>query len=169
MEFYDEASENHIHESCLKKSGENTFENQLYEKGLSRVFSEDYEVVKKKIFDPRGHVINQWNKIFLVSCLISLFVDPLFFYLPGMKPGMCMDINLSLEISLSVVRSIVDAFYMIQIFIRFRTAYVAPSSRVFGRGELVIDPSKITSKYLYRDFWLDLVAAVPLPQVCISL
>lgn len=167
LELIDEANENQIHESCLKKAGENTFVKPLHEKELSRVFSEDYEVVKKKIFDPRGPVKNRWNKIFLVSCLISLFVDPLFFYLPGMKKGMCMDISQSLEIALTVVRSTVDTFYMIQIFVRFRTAYVAPSSRVFGRGELVIDPSKIASRYLHKDFWLDLVAAVPFPQMLI--
>ncbi|MCI91905.1 CNGC5-like protein, partial [Trifolium medium] len=28
---------------------------------------------------------------------------------------------------------------------RFHIAYVAPSSRVFGRGELVIDSSKIAT------------------------
>ncbi|CBI32741.3 unnamed protein product, partial [Vitis vinifera] len=167
LELIDEANENQIHESCLKKAGENTFVKPLHERELSRVFSEDYEVVKKKIFDPRGPVKNRWNKIFLVSCLISLFVDPLFFYLPGMKKGMCMDISQSLEIALTVVRSTVDTFYMIQIFVRFRTAYVAPSSRVFGRGELVIDPSKIASRYLHKDFWLDLVAAVPFPQMLI--
>ncbi|KAJ9694436.1 hypothetical protein PVL29_010094 [Vitis rotundifolia] len=84
-----------------------------------------------------------------------------------MKKGMCMDMSQPLEIALTVVRSTVDTFYMIQIFVRFRTAYVAPSSRVFGRGELVIDPSKIASRYLHKDFWLDLVAAVPLPQMLI--
>lgn len=161
----EEACQNQNHASYLKKAGENRYEKPLHKKELSRVFSEDYETVNKKILDPRGSVINRWNKIFLVSCLISLFVDPLFFYLPGTKEGMCMDMSQSLEIALTVIRSAVDAFYMIHIFVRFRTAYVAPSSRVFGRGELVIDPSKIATRYLQKVFWLDLVAAVPLPQV----
>ena len=138
----------------------------FHKKELSRVFSEDYEVVEKTILDPRGPDINRWNKLFLVACLISLFTDPLFFYLPQAKKGMCITVSLPLEIDLKVVRSVVDAFYIIQIFIRFRTAYVAPSSRVFGRGELVIDPSKIASRYLHKDFWLDIIAAQPLPQVC---
>ncbi|XVF55474.1 hypothetical protein PTKIN_Ptkin06aG0039000 [Pterospermum kingtungense] len=138
-----------------------------HKKELSRVFSEDYEVVDKTILDPRGPDINRWNKLFLVACLISLFVDPLFFYLPQAKKGLCITVSLPLEIDLTVVRSVVDAFYFIQIFIRFRTAYVAPSSRVFGRGELVIDPSKIASRYLHKDFWLDIIAAQPLPQVLV--
>ncbi|KAL1818986.1 hypothetical protein DCAR_0415218 [Daucus carota subsp. sativus] len=139
----------------------------LKAKVLSRVFSEDYERVKKKILDPRGPIIHRWNKYFLVACLVSLFVDPLFFYLPVVKDNLCIDIGTTLEVILTIVRSITDAFYMIQIFVRFRTAYVAPSSRVFGRGELVIDSSKIAEKYLHKDFWIDLIAALPLPQVLI--
>lgn len=123
-------------------------------------------MVEKIILDPRGPVVSKWNKFFLLACLISLFVDPLFFYLPVVKEEMCIDVTLPLEVALTVIRSLVDAFYIVQIFVRFRTAYVAPSSRVFGRGELVIDPSKIASRYLHKDFWLDLIAAVPLPQVC---
>ncbi|XP_031263524.1 protein CNGC15b-like [Pistacia vera] len=137
------------------------------EKALSRVFSEDYDAVEKMILDPRGPVINKWNKIFLVACLVSLFIDPLFFYLPSSKEGMCIEVSIPLEIALTIIRSIVDAFYFVQIYVRFRTAYVAPSSRVFGRGELVIDPSKISSRYLRKDFWLDVVAAQPLPQLLV--
>ncbi|XP_068653347.1 protein CNGC15b-like isoform X1 [Aristolochia californica] len=139
----------------------------LKAKVLSRVFSEDYERVKKKILDPRGPVLHRWNKIFLVACLVSLFVDPLFFYLPGSQKKACIDIEIPLEVGLTLIRSVADIFYMVHIFVRFRTAYIAPSSRVFGRGELVIDPSKIASRYLAKGFWIDLVAALPLPQVLI--
>ncbi|KAI7995359.1 putative cyclic nucleotide-gated ion channel 16 [Camellia lanceoleosa] len=48
---------------------------------------------------------------------------------------------------------------------KFRTAYVAPSSRVFGRGELVTDPWLISKQYLKSDFLIDLAATLPLPQV----
>lgn len=139
----------------------------LKAKVLSRVFSEDYERVKKKILDPRGPAIRRWNKIFLVTCLVSLFVDPLFFYLPVVRDEVCIDIGIPLEIVLTIIRSLADIFYMIQIFIRFRTAYIAPSSRVFGRGELVIDSSKIAKRYFRQSFSIDLIAALPLPQVCL--
>ncbi|TYK14285.1 putative cyclic nucleotide-gated ion channel 15 isoform X1 [Cucumis melo var. makuwa] len=148
--------------AASRKSGRS-----LRAKVLSRVFSEDYERVQRKILDPRGQVIRRWNKIFLVACLISLFVDPLFFYLPVVRDKVCIDIGVSLEVVLTTIRSIADVFYTIQIFIKFRTAYVAPSSRVFGRGELVIDPCKIAIRYLRHGFWIDLIAAVPVPQVLI--
>ncbi|KAL8040452.1 hypothetical protein ABFX02_10G098500 [Erythranthe guttata] len=137
----------------------------IRDKKLSRVFSEDYDIVDSKILDPRGTFLSRWNKCFLISCLVSLFVDPLFFYLLSVKEESCMQASIPLEITLTIVRTIIDTLYVTQILVRFRTAYVAPSSRVFGRGELVIDSSKIASKYLRRDFWLDLLSALPLPQV----
>ncbi|KAF5751553.1 Cyclic nucleotide-gated channel 15 [Tripterygium wilfordii] len=136
-------------------------------KVLSRVFSEDYERVKRKILDPCGPTIRRWNKIFLAASLVSLFVDPLFFFLPGVSDEACINIDIPLKVLLTIVRSIADISYMVQIFIRFRTAYVAPSSRVFGRGELVIDSSKIATRYLHKNFWIDLIVALPLPQVLI--
>ncbi|KAL4569798.1 hypothetical protein LXL04_025441 [Taraxacum kok-saghyz] len=62
-----------------------------------------------------------------VAALISIAIDPLFFYLPEVK------------ITLTVIRSIVDVFYLIQIYVRFRTAFDEPSTRVLGRGELVLE------------------------------
>ncbi|CAL5426515.1 unnamed protein product [Camellia sinensis] len=110
---------------------------------LFRVFSEDYERVNRKILDPREPAIRRWNKIFLVASLVSLFVDPLFFYLPKVH----------------------DNIYICLFLHSLRCA----SSRVFGRGELVIDYSKIVSRYLRKRFWIDVIAALPLPQVLIWL
>lgn len=137
----------------------------MKKKVLSRVFSEDYDRLKRNVLDPRGPRIRRWNKIFLLTCLVSLFIDPLFFYLPSVKSHNCIDIGKPLEVCLTVVRSMADLLYMAQILLRFRTAYVAPSSRVFGRGELVISSKKIALRYLKRDFWIDLIAALPMPQV----
>jgi cyclic nucleotide gated channel len=142
---------------------------QVSSRVLSRVFSEDYKRVRRRrILDPRGQIIHQWNKIFLVACLVSLFVDPLFFYLPIVQDEVCIDIGIKIEVVLIIIRSILDVFYIINIFMRFHIAYVAPSSRVFGRGELVIDSSKIATRYLHKGFFLDFIAALPLPQVCFS-
>ncbi|CAL5200256.1 unnamed protein product [Lathyrus oleraceus] len=159
-----------IPEPSSRKSQKKVTRNKfLKTRVLSRVFSEDYERVKKRVLvlDPRGQVIHRWNKIFLVACLVSLFVDPLFFYLPVVREEVCIDIGKNLEVVLTVVRSVGDLFYMIQIFMKFRTAYVAPSSKVFGRGELVLTYSKIAVRYFSKGFWLDFIAALPLPQVLI--
>nr|TKR75321.1 hypothetical protein D5086_0000286450 [Populus alba] len=109
-------------------------------------------------------------RIFLFSCLKALFVHPLFFYLPSVtnkEKSSCMDTDLNLGITVTCFRTLADVFYVVHIVIKLRTAYVSPSSRVFGRGELVMDPKLIARRYLRSDFFIDLVAALPLPQIVI--
>ncbi|KAE9449152.1 hypothetical protein C3L33_18948, partial [Rhododendron williamsianum] len=36
----------------------------------------------RQILDPNGDVVTQWNHVFLVTCLVALFIDPLYFFLP---------------------------------------------------------------------------------------
>lgn len=162
------AAELQLKKSGKQKNSSKKSSNNLKKRELLRVFSEDYEAVKRMILNPRGSAVNRWNEIFLVACLVSLFVDPLFFYLPKTTENLCVTVYKPLQIALVVVRSLTDAFYFTKIFVRLRTAYVVPSSRVFGRAELVIDPSKVASNYLYKHFWLDMVAALPFPQVLLG-
>jgi cyclic nucleotide gated channel len=144
----------------------------LKERVLSRAFSEELDLLMHRgnqlLFDPRGRVIHLWNKVFLTACLLSLFVDPLFLYLTGTQQNMCIEFKHALALTLSMVRTLLDVFYAVHIFLRFRTAFIAPSSRVFGRGELVIQPYKIARRYLSRTFWFDLITALPLPQVTLD-
>jgi len=135
---------------------------------LSRVFSEDIKLMEKQILDPRGPLADHWRKLFLGACLVSLFVDPLFFYAPSIKDDICVEESMSFKLVLTILRSLVDAFYVVNIYVRFRTAYVAPSSRIFGTGELVTEPKMISAHYLGRDFWFDFIASLPFPQVLTS-
>lgn len=48
-----------------------------------KVFPEKHEPWKKRILDPGSDVILEWNRAFLFACILALFVDPLFFYLPS--------------------------------------------------------------------------------------
>ncbi|CAL5374665.1 unnamed protein product [Camellia sinensis] len=120
--------------------------------GVSRaVFPEDLKVSEKKIFDPQDKFLQWWNKLFVVSCILAVSVDPLFFYLPVFSQSSesdCLDIDRKLAIIATTLRTIIDVFYLIHMALQFRTAYIAPSSRVFGRGELVIDPRQIAKRYL---------------------
>ncbi|XP_078438682.1 cyclic nucleotide-gated ion channel 17-like [Wolffia australiana] len=134
--------------------------------------SEEQEPWRNRILDPGSEIMLKWNWAFLAMCLVALFVDPLYFYLPSVdsgEKGTCIRIDRKLSVVITVFRSIADVFYILHIVIKFRTAYVAPSSRVFGRGELVMDPKLIAERYLRSDFAIDLVAALPLPQIVIWL
>ncbi|GAA0151619.1 ligand-gated ion channel [Lithospermum erythrorhizon] len=137
--------------------------------GVSRaVFPEDLEVSERKILDPQDKFLLLWNKLFFVSCIVGVFVDPLFFYLPVFdKTFNCLGIDRKLAVTATTLRTFVDVFYLIRMALQFRTAYIAPSSRVFGRGELVIDPAQIAKKYLRFNFIIDFLAVLPLPQIVV--
>nr|KYP37260.1 putative cyclic nucleotide-gated ion channel 14 [Cajanus cajan] len=138
--------------------------------GKLKVFPENQEPWKKRILDPGSDIILEWNRAFLFSCILALFVDPLFFYLPSVASdgkSSCMATDLNIGIVVTCFRTFADVFYLLNMGIKFRTAYVSPSSRVFGRGELVMDPRLIARRYLRSEFFLDLVATLPLPQIVI--
>lgn len=121
---------------------------------------------KKNIINPQGSFLQNWNKIFLFASVIALAIDPLFFYIPIVDGERhCLNLHSNLEIAASLLRTFIDAFYIIHIVFQFRTAYVSPSSRVFGRGELVDDPKAIAIKYISSYFIIDVLSILPLPQV----
>ncbi|XP_010915663.1 cyclic nucleotide-gated ion channel 1 [Elaeis guineensis] len=123
---------------------------------------------RKKILDPQGSFLQKWNKVFVISCIIAVSVDPLFFYIPVINDeGNCLELDRKLEITASVLRFFTDIFYILHIIFQFRTGFIAPPSRVFGRGVLVEDPSAIAKRYISSYFLIDILAVLPLPQVVV--
>ncbi|GKV49986.1 hypothetical protein SLEP1_g56704 [Rubroshorea leprosula] len=125
----------------------------------------------KKILDPQGSFLENWNKIFLLACIIALALDPLFFYIPvvvvNKKELKCLDLDVNLEKIACVLRTFMDAFYIIHIIFQFRTGFIAAPSRVFGRGDLIVDPWAIAKRYLFTYFIIDVLSILPLPQLLI--
>ncbi|KAH6756581.1 cyclic nucleotide gated channel 1, partial [Perilla frutescens var. hirtella] len=120
---------------------------------------------KKRILDPQGPFLQRWNKIFVLSCIIAVALDPLFFYIPVIDGSrFCLSLHKNVEIAACVLRSFVDVFYIFHILLQFRTGFIAPSSRVFGRGELVEDSKAIAKRYLCFYFIIDILSILPLPQ-----
>lgn len=132
---------------------------------------EDPAAAKKKTpskwsLDPASPALHRWNVFLVASCLVAVSVDPLFYYLAVVNSDQhCIQVESGLRTSVTVFRTITDFCYMIHMVLQFRTAYVSRSSRVFGKGDLVTDPKKIALRYLKQDFWLDLIAVLPIPQV----
>ncbi|XP_061351501.1 putative cyclic nucleotide-gated ion channel 8 isoform X2 [Gastrolobium bilobum] len=132
------------------------------------VFPEDLKVSEKKVFDPQDKNLLYWNKFFEILCIFSVACDPFFFYLPYFNhKSFCLAIDNELASFAVTLRTIFDVFYLLRISFQFRTAYIAPSSRVFGRGELVIDPAKIAKRYLRRYFIVDFISVLPVPQIVV--
>ncbi|KAF5464212.1 hypothetical protein F2P56_014304 [Juglans regia] len=123
-----------------------------------------------RVHDPQDQFLQRWNKLFVLSCAISLALDPLFFYIPVLKLNdeeTCLYTDRTLAIIVCVLRSVTDAFYAIHIYFQFRTGIVLPSSRVFGTGQLIIDPMTIAKRYLSTYFTVDVLGILPLPQVVV--
>jgi len=138
-----------------------SFKSFPYSSVLSRSFSP-----RKKILDPQGPFLQRWNKIFVLLCVIAVSLDPLFFYVPVIDDEKkCLSLDSNMEITATVLRSFSDAFYIIHMIFQFRTGFIAPSSRVFGRGVLVEDSWAIARRYLSSYFLVDILAVLPLPQV----
>ncbi|KAH9724712.1 putative cyclic nucleotide-gated ion channel 20 [Citrus sinensis] len=125
------------------------FHNALYgdAKGWARRFISSLQRYVPGIMNPHTRIVQQWKQFFVITCLVAIFVDPLFFFLLSVQ-----------QIGLSSYAGT-----------RLRLAYVAPESRVVGAGELVDHPKKIALNYLRGYFFIDFFVALPLPQIIILL
>ncbi|PON52032.1 Voltage dependent potassium channel [Trema orientale] len=122
-----------------------------------------------RILAPDSEIVAHWNHLFLFTCLVALFIDPLYLFLPYVGGPACLSTDVDLGIIITFFRSVTDLFFVLHMIMKFRTAFVAPSSRVFGRGDLVMDAREIAVRYLKSDFLIDLAATLPLPQACPNL
>jgi cyclic nucleotide gated channel len=117
---------------------------------------------------PQGPFLQKWNRIFVISCILAVSVDPLFLYIPVIsdeKP--CWYLDRKLEKAASVLRFFTDIFYILHIIFQFRTGFLASSPTTFGRGVLIEDRYAITKRYLSTYFFIDVFAILPIPQVII--
>ncbi|KAF3946199.1 hypothetical protein CMV_027507 [Castanea mollissima] len=137
-------------------------------KSILPVSDQQKSAPRKDVLDPRSQFLRTWNKIFMLSCVISMALDPLFFYIPVIHDkDKCLDSDLTLAKIACALRSLFDAFYVLHIIFRFHTAFIAPSSQVFGRGEMITDPVAIAKRYLSTYFLIDMLSILPLPQVLV--
>lgn len=171
--FYNVKAEQQEHS---KASGifDTKFHNALYgdAKGWARRLMSFLHSYVPGVMNPHAKVVQRWNQFFVISCLMAVFIDPLFFFLLSVQTKdnyMCIVINWPVTKAFVVLRSLTDFIYLLNMLLQFRLAYIAPESRVVGAGELVDHPKKIAVNYLRRYFFLDLFVVLPLPQIMISL
>ncbi|RDX94743.1 putative cyclic nucleotide-gated ion channel 16, partial [Mucuna pruriens] len=120
-----------------------------------------------QILDPRSRFVAKWNRTFFYVSIAALFLDPLYFYFPITGDKACMQTDMVLGVFVTFSRTVADLFFLNHMVLKFRTAFVSPLSRVYGRNELITDPRQIATRYLKSDFIVDLLATLPLPQIVI--
>uniref|UniRef100_A0A7N0U3S7 Cyclic nucleotide-binding domain-containing protein n=1 Tax=Kalanchoe fedtschenkoi TaxID=63787 RepID=A0A7N0U3S7_KALFE len=129
------------------------------------------------VINPHSKFMQRWNRFFVISCLLAIFVDPLFFFLLTVKKeNKCLDFDWRLAKVVVLFRSATDFIYLLHMLLQvtsdncqFKLAYILPESQVVGAGVLVDHPKKIARNYLRKGFWIDLAVVLPLPQIMILL
>ncbi|KAK3217960.1 hypothetical protein Dsin_011930 [Dipteronia sinensis] len=104
----------------------------------------------KKTLDP-ARPLRNW--ISLMLCVMSISMDPLFFYIPMIKIHKnCLDLDKKLGVIACVFRSVIDLFYIIYI-----SYYIGYKPR----------PDILDNSGHYNSPFIELMAVLPLPQVVI--
>ncbi|KAK2654293.1 hypothetical protein Ddye_014149 [Dipteronia dyeriana] len=107
----------------------------------------------KKTLDPVRPLRN-W--ISLMLCVMSISMDPLFFYIPVIKMDKnCLDLDTKLGVIACVFRSVIDIFYIIHI--------------VYYIGFKPRPPDILDDSGHYNSPYIELLAVLPLPQVVIMI
>ncbi|KAJ7567687.1 hypothetical protein O6H91_01G002200 [Diphasiastrum complanatum] len=122
------------------------------------------------ILNPHTKLVHRWNQIFAISCLVAIFIDPLFLLIFSVRQGsFCIVFDSKFATVITIWRTSTDFVYMLHMLLQFRLAYAVPVSQTAGSGQLIDDPKVIAWRYLKRWFLIDLVAVLPLPQIMIWL
>lgn len=92
---------------------------------------------KTRVLDPQGPFLQRWNKIFVISCLIAVSVDPLFFYIPvidGVKNCLYLDKKIGNHCKYSALfhRHLLFASYNISVQNRICCSFQSIWSRCLG-------------------------------------
>ncbi|XP_050387720.1 cyclic nucleotide-gated ion channel 1-like isoform X2 [Argentina anserina] len=120
---------------------------------------------KKKILDRQALVQQRWNEMLLVLCVIALSLDPLFCYVLVVNDEKkCLRLDRTLGVIATVLRFIVDFFYVFYIIYQFRVSVVTLSSHSSKEGELAPHTQAKAWRYLFLFFIFDILVVLPLPQ-----
>ena len=121
----------------------------------------------RTILDPRRQFLQVYNKILLVSCVVAVSVDPLFFYIPIIinDGKRCLVLDKRLMTTVFVLRTVTDVIYLVHIILQFRTAFIDKASEEGGETKLNTNDRAIIRRYLRLYFPIDILLVLPIPQV----
>lgn len=137
----------------LTSFGNIHFDEEVKSKGLSSI---------KKSIEGNLLFLHLWNDVLVMFCVIATLLDPLFCYILVVEEEKnCIGFDKKLRITAVVLRSLIDFGYILLIVFHFRIGYTAPNDANDGR------PLTIVGRYLFSYFTIDILAVLPLPQVCL--
>ncbi|BFG23528.1 hypothetical protein CerSpe_098020 [Prunus speciosa] len=142
--------------------------------------SRKWSTILKEIFDPQGRFYTIWIKIFIISCVFAVSLDPLFFYIPIVNEDMkCLILDKNLKAIALSFRSLTDRFYLVdiifQILISLTTPKLPGDSAVTKKhkeapvngNKSVKDALAIANRICRSYILVDILAVLPIPQVVI--
>ncbi|KAF5451081.1 hypothetical protein F2P56_031381 [Juglans regia] len=123
---------------------------------------------------PEGEFLRIWKLIFLVSCVFSVSVDPLFLYLPVINDERkCVAIDRRLHVIASCLRSVLDSISLGNIILQCCCPCIDENARPHeGQDgvQLVTDAWPIAKRYLWSpSFAIDVLSILPIPQVLVPI
>ncbi|XP_062074777.1 probable cyclic nucleotide-gated ion channel 10 [Humulus lupulus] len=112
----------------------------------------------ENILNPWTAYPRVWHKIFLVSCLIGVSIDPLFLYIPIVNDNKkCLDIDNNIKNIFLALRCVTDFSYVLHIIFRLQIAL--SMSKELGQS--------IFTGFPWSYLLIDVLAILPLPQVVV--
>uniref|UniRef100_A0A6N2K9W8 Ion transport domain-containing protein n=1 Tax=Salix viminalis TaxID=40686 RepID=A0A6N2K9W8_SALVM len=102
-------------------SKDSRFHNVLHEDatGWTRRFNDVINSYILRVMNPHTQVVQRWNKLFFISCLVAIFIDPLFFFLLWVQQeNKCIAINWPMTKTVVVFRSLTDLIYLLNILLQ---------------------------------------------------
>ncbi|XP_068316276.1 cyclic nucleotide-gated ion channel 1-like [Pyrus communis] len=130
----------------------------------------------QKIFSLEpGPYLMIWNKLFVISCIFAVYMDPFFFYFLIIdQHKKCLQMDKNLTIVVFLVRSLNDFIFLVHLICEICynvTVKNEPSTTVGQTGGNSVTKSKIRKFIAQKMPWLtvftviDFLALIPLPQL----
>ncbi|KAF5451088.1 hypothetical protein F2P56_031385, partial [Juglans regia] len=150
----------------IERQGPQKAEVNSEENGKTNKRPQIPEWIVKILHPEQGRFLRIWNVIFVVSCMVAISVDPLFFYVPVVnEEKKCLALDKTLKISAICLRSVTDMIYFVNIILQFLCPYIDEIYRELGETVLVKDAWLIAKRYFAGYFVIDTLAILPFSQV----
>ncbi|BBH03735.1 cyclic nucleotide-gated channel 13, partial [Prunus dulcis] len=121
---------------------------------------------------PKSFLQEWWSTIFVISCVLAVLLDPLFFYIPIVKEDRkCLKLDKRLKAISFALRLLTDLFYIADLMHRILARPKARTTKAeeavpFKRSKSMSTNVLAKAKRILQSYiLLDILAVLPVPQV----